>query len=74
MRITRLLRKEDVLELCAMSHSTLYRMIKCGSFPEPVAVTGQRSVAWREDDIERWINTRPRIPLARIQLIDDGEV
>jgi len=74
MNSSRLLRKNEVLELCAMSHSTLYRMIKKGSFPEPVAVTGQRSVAWRADDIERWINARPRVPLTRVQLIDDGEV
>ena len=74
MNISRLLRKNEVLVLCAISHSTLYRMIKSGSFPEPVAVTGQRSVAWREDDIERWINARPRVPLTRVQIIDDGEV
>jgi prophage regulatory protein len=74
MKIQRLLKKKDILQLCAISHSTLYRMIKKGTFPEPVALTGGRSVAWREDDIAHWIDTRPRIPLARIQLIDDGEV
>jgi prophage regulatory protein len=72
MKVTKLLRKKDVLMLCAISHSTLYGLVKKGTFPEPVALTGGRSVAWREDDIAHWINARPRVPLAQIQLNNEG--
>lgn len=37
------------------SKDTYYRLIKEGKFPAPVRLAGGRAVAWRESDIDRWI-------------------
>ncbi len=54
----RLLRKSEVLRICALSRSGLYAKIKAGEFPRPVQL-GPRSVAWREKEIRGWIESRP---------------
>lgn len=54
----RLLRKSDVLRICALSRSSLYAKIKVGEFPRPVRL-GPRSVAWREREVRDWIESRP---------------
>jgi prophage regulatory protein len=59
-----LMKKDQVLAICAISNATLYRMIKQGSFPEPVSPTGGRSVAWIRSEVEQWIKKRPRVHLA----------
>ena len=55
----RLLRLSEVLARCGLSRSSLYRMMRDGSFPEPLKV-GVRAVRWRESEIEVWLETRPR--------------
>ena len=37
----------------------LRRKVKAGEFPEPVALSDRR-IAWREDEIEAWLASRPR--------------
>ena len=56
---TYLLKLNDVLNLCQLSKSTLYRMIRAGDFPEPVALN-KRAVAWKTEEIEAWIDGLPR--------------
>jgi prophage regulatory protein len=36
---------------------SIYRLIRLGDFPRPVKL-GQRAVAWRESDINDWIDSR----------------
>lgn len=55
----KLLKKNAVLEICALSHSTLYRWMSKGDFPLPLSL-GERAVAWKEDEIMAWIESRPR--------------
>lgn len=55
----KLLRKPAVLERTGMSDSTLYRKMTEGLFPRPVKLAGTRLVAWRSDDIARWIESQP---------------
>ena len=55
----RLLRLREVLALCGLSRSTIYRKMREGSFPEPLKV-GVRAVRWREAEIEDWLASRPR--------------
>ncbi len=55
----KLLRKPAVLERTGMSKSTLDRKMKAGQFPRPVKLAGTRLVAWRSDDIARWIESQP---------------
>ena len=64
MKNVLLVKKSEVLARCALSNSTLYRLIKNGSFPEPVKVTGCRAVAWRTDELDAWIEGLDRAVLA----------
>jgi len=48
------LRQHEVLERCALSRTSLHRLIKSGAFPAPTVIGG-RTVVWDEDEIDRWI-------------------
>lgn len=50
----RILRLSAVLWKTGLPKSGLYRLIKVGSFPRQVPLT-ERSVGWRESEVERWI-------------------
>ncbi|WP_304526389.1 AlpA family transcriptional regulator [Halomonas sp. I5-271120] len=52
-----LIRRAEVLHRCAISNSTLYRLIDAGQFPAPVQVSS-RNVAWVEHEIDEWIAHR----------------
>lgn len=52
-----LLRRREVSAMTGLPRSTLYAAIRTGKFPKAVAL-GERSVAWRSDEIEAWINER----------------
>ena len=56
----RLLRLPDVIHMCGLSRTTLYRRMSEGLFPAPVRI-GPRSVAWRESDVREWIEDRPEV-------------
>ncbi|MFX1766164.1 AlpA family phage regulatory protein [Paraburkholderia sp. A1RI-2L] len=47
-----------------LGQSTLYRLIQLGQFPKPVPLGVGARVAWRESEIERWINERIASALA----------
>ena len=55
----RLLRREEVETRCGISRTTIYRLMRCGQFPEPIKV-GQRAVRWSASEIEGWLAGRPR--------------
>lgn len=59
-----LIKKPEVLVMCAISNATLYRMIKKGAFCEPVSLTGGRAVAWRKSEVIAWIENRPKVCLS----------
>ena len=42
-----------VIEITGLGRSTIYRLIAENKFPEPVRV-GNRAVAWRQSDLEKW--------------------
>ena len=50
----RLMRQDEVLAICAVSKSHLYRMMAAGEFPKQVAV-GRRSVRWRHCEVREWL-------------------
>ena len=52
-----LLRIRKVREIVALSRTELYRRIRAGDFPVPIAL-GRRAVAWRDSDIQAWIAAR----------------
>jgi len=52
-----LIRRPKVLQRCAISNTTLHRLITAGEFPPPVQL-GERSVAWVESEVDAWIEAR----------------
>jgi predicted DNA-binding transcriptional regulator AlpA len=54
-----ILRTADVIRRTGLSRTTLWRLERQGEFPARVRL-GANSVGWREEEIARWIDTRPR--------------
>lgn len=52
------LRLDDVLRICAVSKSFVYRESSAGRFPRPFRV-GRRAARWKRDEIIAWIESRP---------------
>ena len=55
----KLIRLDEVLDMCGISRSELYRQIADGRFPRPVKV-GLRAVRWRLSEVEAWMSGLPR--------------
>lgn len=53
-----LLRRPKVEALTGLSRTTIYTMMDLGTFPRPVRI-GKRAVAWREVDLDDWLDSRP---------------
>jgi len=53
----RMLRLPQVLDRTGLSRATVYKWIDRDEFPRPVKL-GVRLIAWRESDIEEWLETR----------------
>ena len=53
----KLLRLPIVEERTGLKKSTLYAQVKAGNLSAPVRLSA-RAVAWREEDIDRWISER----------------
>jgi prophage regulatory protein len=54
-----LLRMPEVVQRVGFSESTVWRQVKARLFPQPVRVSS-RMRAWRSDEVEHWIEQRPR--------------
>lgn len=57
--IPKILRIARVSERTGLPKSTIYQYIREGRFPKPIPL-GQRSVGWKEEEINDWINSRQR--------------
>ena len=57
MKSTRLIRLDEVKRRKGFQKSSIYNGIAGGTFPQPVPL-GARAVAWVEDEIQEWINSR----------------
>ena len=55
----RLLTRAEVEARCAIARTTIYRLMRCGEFPEPLKI-GPRAVRWPASEIEAWLAERPR--------------
>ena len=62
---TRLLRRAEVLNITGIgAASSLYALMERNEFPLPVKlVPGGRSVAWRSEEIQAGIGSRPKAEL-----------
>ena len=56
----KIIKIKEVLELCCISRSTVYRLIEEDKFPAPIRLS-KRVRAWRIKDIEEWLETRSKI-------------
>ncbi len=48
-----LLRVKDVERELGISRTTIWRLVKAGTFPPPLRITS-KAIAWRRSDIEAW--------------------
>lgn len=55
---SKLLKRPEVEAVTGLSRAAIYAKIKAGAFPPPVRL-GTNSVAWRADDIDKWIDDLP---------------
>lgn len=58
----RLLRKKEVLARIGVHPVTLWAWTRAGNFPQPVVLNPNcknSPVAWREEDVNAWIASRP---------------
>lgn len=53
-----LLRRSEVRRRTGLSDSTLYELMSAGKFPRPVPLGGGRAVAWLEEEVNDWIDSR----------------
>jgi predicted DNA-binding transcriptional regulator AlpA len=54
-----LLKAKEVLERTSLSRGWMYELMERGAFPRPVQIQpGSKRVAWRDRDIEDWIERR----------------
>ena len=59
-KIKRLQRLSKVEDTTGYKKSKIYQMVRDGEFPAPVKL-GARHVAWIEEEVQEWINNRPRV-------------
>jgi len=50
-------RCKDLSEILSMGQSTIYKMVKAGTFPKPVAITPKLTV-WKREDIYNWMQVK----------------
>ena len=55
----RLLTRKQLLEIIPFSYPTIWELMRRGEFPKALRI-GQQKVAWREDEVRAWIDSRPR--------------
>ena len=52
-----LLRERELLSFVPISHSTLWREVRSGRFPQPIRLTA-RTTAWRWAEVVEWLESR----------------
>lgn len=58
--VNKLIKVDEVIQRCAISRATLYRLIAEGMFPSQVLLS-KRAIGFYEHEINEWINSRTRI-------------
>ena len=58
--VPRLLSMREVQAISKYSRPSIYRLVKEGLMPGPIKL-GQAKVAFREDEIKAWVESRSRV-------------
>lgn len=53
----KILKEKEVRIITGLSRTTIFRLIKAKQFPIPIRLSERRR-AWRQTDIDEWIQTR----------------
>ncbi|HIF9430022.1 hypothetical protein VT25_09230 [Photobacterium leiognathi subsp. mandapamensis] len=53
----RLIRLKEVMNICGLGRSSIYKFMEDGRFPKSVSL-GDRAVAWVETEVEEWIEQK----------------
>lgn len=53
------LRRGAVVSAVGLSYTSIFRLMRSGSFPRPIPL-GDKAVGWRRDEIEAWLDARTR--------------
>lgn len=56
----RFIRLKELIKIVGYSSTSIWRRSNDGSFPKAVKL-GPRAVAWRQSEIEEWMNSRKPI-------------
>lgn len=56
----RILRLKDVMKKTGLAKSTIYHLVKQGTFPKPIKL-GDRSSGWIEGEVDDTLNSRIEI-------------
>lgn len=62
----KILRAPDVLNIVALSRTTLWRKVRNGSFPAPLQL-GTNSIGWLESTINEWMKNLKHVNYAKEQ-------
>lgn len=54
---TRIIRKPIVLDRVPLSDTTIWRMVRAGTFPKPINLS-PGAIGWVESDVDAWIAAR----------------
>lgn len=66
VEVVPLLREQVVRKTVGgIGRTTLWRWVREGRFPKPIRL-GANCIAWRADDINQWINSRPSFDDERV--------
>lgn len=59
MHELRILRRPEVQAITGLKRTRIDELEKLGQFPQRVRIS-QRACGWRSDEIQEWIESRPR--------------
>lgn len=67
---TNLISAKEVLKLTGYkSRTTLWRRVRAGDFPKPVALSSH-STRWKKNEVEDWIKALPEIQYGQGEFVE----
>ena len=63
--LEKIIRTPEVMEVTGLSKTTIWRRVRSGDFPVPVKLgrPDSRSIGWKLEEVEEWIDSRPLVDI-----------